>query len=1178
MKVQPLISTALILLFSLAANAQHFGSTTPHRCSVVPSKNVKSFGEQALLANAPFPDLGINFSRGTELLELRLAVSCTGEYTQQVGGVAAAAAYIEDWIDDINDIYGREFCVRFTLIPNNNILIYPDPTTDPWPDKAPGGGCEGAPPILNVQESVIDNAIGAANYDFSHVFYSDDLSGGCAGGYKDGVSGPPDLPITRHEMGHQFGQQHTITNVGATNYELLGGSWSIMGGNNQSYAHGVTFHETANHILNVETGVGTAIPTGNTIPTVSAGLDRAIPVNTPFTLAGTASDPDAGDQITYVWDQMDAGIDQTSPVADDSQGALFMRLFPSPNAKRTFPKISDVVAGNYKTAQENLPTQAREINIRLTVNDNHKYNLNGELVNASGINSDDLKITVANTGPFTVNAPNSGIEVWNTNTNVTINWAVAGTDNAPINCNHVEIRLSVDGGITYPYLLTDNTPNDGNETLLLPEGIPQTTQARIKVECDSYENVRFFDISNNDFTVNSACQVTGHLITPVTTISGDPGESIFDLNLSPVYTAPVTEVTVSIDASDPIGKIAELDRTNNLACKEGAGLRYTTYRIQVDRTGSYNIQPRFVGGLFNGFFELYETAYDPNNSCVNFITSNSSSGPGGVAQVESLEVSLNAGTTYVLVFHPWFQDDATCNVSFSSSSGGYVYPETTQNSPSGGYSYTYLAINTATHTIAAVSSSADFTALPAGKYEVYGVSYKSSNAPPTIVDPNTFVGLTSDQAISSGCISFSTNFVTLWIAGASTCNILSLAAGAQGVCSNDTYTQAVTVTYQNPPASGTLTVNGQNFPITSSPQTVLLTGLVADGQVVDGTASFTAAPSCSRTVNGLFNAPVPCNSTGNCSTYSSTDTPITISNGAPPTTINSTITIPTAISISDVNITLQGTHTYVNDLTFTLTSPEGTSVILFGQICGGIQDFDIVLDDEATNAITCPISLGNTQQPQNPLSVFDGEEAIGNWTLRVDDDFNADGGALTSWTLEICGDGSSTCGTAPPNSGTIADGTYHTATPMTTSGEVASFSTVSLKSGVSITLTTGFHAQANATFSASIEACADANNASVIDRSIADVESASSAVNISIAPNPFYNTTTIEYELSKASTVSVEVYDLNGQRVAQLMNGEQQAAGSHQVQFDGRQQTTGIYIVMLRTAEQVQTKRLVLSR
>ena len=92
-----------------------------------------------------------------------------------------------------------------------------------------------------------------------------------------------------------------------------------------------------------------------------------------------------------------------------------------------------------------------------------------------------------------------------------------------------------------------------------------------------------------------------------------------------------------------------------------------------------------------------------------------------------------------------------------------------------------------------------------------------------------------------------------------TCDIISLSA-IPGACVPvvNTYDVDVIVTYTNEPGSGTLDVNGQSFAITASPQTILLTGLISDGNPVDVTAHFSEDIGCSLTTNSLFTAPAAC--------------------------------------------------------------------------------------------------------------------------------------------------------------------------------------------------------------------------------------------------------------------------------------------------------------------------------
>lgn len=146
-----------------------------------------------------------------------------------------------------------------------------------------------------------------------------------------------------------------------------------------------------------------------------------------------------------------------------------------------------------------------------------------------------------------------------------------------------------------------------------------------------------------------------------------------------------------------------------------------------------------------------------------------------------------------------------------------------------------------------------------------------------------------------------------------------------------------------------------------------------------------------------------------CTTYASTDVPKTISASGTPS-VSSIISVASGGTIVDVNVkNLVGTHTWINDLDFNLTSPAATAVQIMAQSCSSEDNWNLNLDDEAApGSWPCPPTGGGTYQPSNPLSAFDGQSSTGTWTLRIDDNANLDGGSLTSWSLEIC-----TSGVAP---------------------------------------------------------------------------------------------------------------------------------------------------------------------
>lgn len=94
------------------------------------------------------------------------------------------------------------------------------------------------------------------------------------------------------------------------------------------------------------------------------------------------------------------------------------------------------------------------------------------------------------------------------------------------------------------------------------------------------------------------------------------------------------------------------------------------------------------------------------------------------------------------------------------------------------------------------------------------------------------------------------------------CSVIAISAGTQSACNpvSNTYSQQVTISFSNAPSSGDLIVNGQSFTIGTSPRTVTLTNLPANGAAVSVTASFSAQGGCSNTANALFTAPAACGS------------------------------------------------------------------------------------------------------------------------------------------------------------------------------------------------------------------------------------------------------------------------------------------------------------------------------
>jgi len=123
------------------------------------------------------------------------------------------------------------------------------------------------------------------------------------------------------------------------------------------------------------------------------------------------------------------------------------------------------------------------------------------------------------------------------------------------------------------------------------------------------------------------------------------------------------------------------------------------------------------------------------------------------------------------------------------------------------------------------------------------------------------------------------------------------------------------------------------------------------------------------------------------------------------TVVSTTITVTDDVVISDLNVDMDITHTWVGDLTITLESPAGTQVIIFDPSdgCSGDNILD-TYDDESANALDCQAGTPDAFPladyiPSNALSAFDGEMTAGTWTLYVGDGAGGDAGTVNNWGL-----------------------------------------------------------------------------------------------------------------------------------------------------------------------------------
>jgi hypothetical protein len=454
-----------------------------------------------------------------QLRTYRLALSCTAEYANFHGSNAT--------MNRVNAQFERDATLTMVLVPNTDALIFLTAATDPFSN---GNGSA----MLGENQTICDNVIGSANYDIGHVFSTggggvaylnspcnNSLKAGGVTGQPSPINDPFDIDYVAHEMGHQYGGRHTQNNncnrSAAAAFEP-GSASTIMGyagicspnvqNNSDAYFHGYSMQEMA---ANITVGTSSTCPvvtaSGNAIPDVDAGPDRTIPRSTPFLLTASGTDINATNVLSYCWEQMDNQVSTQPPVATSTNGPNFRSFNPSAGPQRYVPALPAVVAGT-PTTWEVLSSVARTYNFRVTVRDN---------VSGAGCNDqDNMVVNVSGTaGPFLVTVPNTNVS-WSASSSRTITWDVAGTNTAPVNTALVDILLSVDGGLTYPFTLATATPNDGSHSVLIPSGAATTT-ARVMVRANG--NI-FYDISNVNFTITPASipDYTITVVDPVSTV------------------------------------------------------------------------------------------------------------------------------------------------------------------------------------------------------------------------------------------------------------------------------------------------------------------------------------------------------------------------------------------------------------------------------------------------------------------------------------------------------------------------------------------------------------------------------------------------------------------------------------------------------------------------------------
>ncbi|MDA8730826.1 M12 family metallo-peptidase [Flavobacteriaceae bacterium] len=570
--------------------------------------------------NVPIKEI-ISFNRDANdqiLRTLRIAISTTGEYTNfwddgdDTNGDAQedALAALVSTLNRTNEVFEVDMAITFQLVTGTEI-IYPTSSTDPYTGS------------FNSQlQSTLTSEVGESNYDIGHLFNYGGNNGnaGCIGcvcvdgqkgsgfsshSFTDNDGGPNmddffDIDYVPHEIGHQMGGNHTFSqsNEGTgVNYEPGSGT-TIMGYAGITGANDVQDHSdpyfhygTINQVLNnLDTRTcWTSSEITNNPPVADAGDDYTIPQGTAFKLVGSATDSDEEDVLTYTWEQVDSGTTTSSNFGPTkTSGAVWRSRPPSSNPTRYMPVRSRVLSGELteanpqetedNTSWETVSTVGRALNFALTVRDRSETNGVGQFPQSD---FDFMTVTVdGDSGPFAVTSQTTN-ETWNVGESQTVTWDVAGTDTGSVNTSSVNIYLSTDGGLTFPFLAASNVANDGSHTFSVPPADGDSDQLRVMVEGN--DNI-FYAINSTNFSLQES-EFAMTVEEPSVTVCS-PNDVIYNFTYNTFlgFTGTTSFSTEGL----PSGLSATF--SSNTASTDGEGIELVISNIGVLNEGTYNFQ------------------------------------------------------------------------------------------------------------------------------------------------------------------------------------------------------------------------------------------------------------------------------------------------------------------------------------------------------------------------------------------------------------------------------------------------------------------------------------------------------------------------------------------------------------------------------------------------------------